>query len=122
MARLERTLLEILQHHQGKERAITVSDLQQLVPISTRRIRAAIAKLVTESRVPIASTVHPPYGFYLITTEDEAQDCLAQYWSRVEKVAKRAKILAQVVHEQFGIETQLELRFDGGNTTRSSPA
>lgn len=118
MERLEKRIFEILQHHRGKDQAMTVCDLQRLVPISTRKIRATIAKLVTESRVPIASTVHPPYGFYLITTEDEAKDCLAQYWSRVEKVAKRAKILAQVVHEQFGIETQLELRFNDDKTAR----
>lgn len=118
MERLERRLVEILQYHQGKDRAITVGELQQLVPLSTRTIRAAIARLVTEHRVPIASTVHPPYGFYLITSAEEAKECLAQYWSRVEEVAKRAKILAEVVHEQFGVETQLELRFDDDKTAR----
>ncbi len=112
MEPLERRILEILQHHRGRDQAITVSDLQRLVPISTRKIRATIATLVTERRVPIASTVHPPYGFFLITTAEEAKECLAQYWSRVEEVAKRAKILADVVHDQFGINTQLELNFD----------
>lgn len=112
MEHLEHQILEILQQHQGKERAITVGELQRLVPVSTRKIRATIAKLVTERRVPIASTVHPPYGFFLITTAEEAKGCLAQYWSRVEEVAKRAKILADVVYDQFGVETQLELRFD----------
>ena len=111
MQPLEQRLLEILQHHQGKECAITVSELQRLVPISTRKIRATIATLVTERRVPIASTVHPPYGFFLITNAEEAKECLAQYWSRVEEVAKRAKILADVVKEQFGVEVQLQLRF-----------
>ena len=108
MEPIEQRLLDILQHHQGKDRAITVAELQRLVPVSTRKIRATIATLVTERRVPIASTVHPPYGFFLITTAEEAKECLAQYWSRVEEVAKRARILADVVHDQFGIETQLE--------------
>ena len=115
MERLERRVLAILEHHQGKERAITVSELQQVIGRSTRTIRAAIARLVTEHRVPIASTVHPPYGFYLITSAEEAKECLAQYWSRVEEVAKRAKILADVVKDRFGVETQLELRFDQSN-------
>ncbi len=112
MQPLEQRLLDILQHHRGKERAITVSELQRWVPISTRKIRATIARLVTERRVPVASTVHPPYGFFLITSAEEAKECLAQYWSRVQEVAKRAKILADVVQEQFGVETQLELDFD----------
>lgn len=112
MEHLERRILELLQDHQGKDRAIRADDLQRMIVASSRKIRAVIAKLVTEHRVPIASTVHPPYGFFLITTTEEAKECLAQYWSRVEEVARRAKILADVVHEQFGVETQLELHFE----------
>jgi hypothetical protein len=111
MEYLERRILEILQAHKGKDKAIRADDLQRMVAASTRKIRAVIATLVTERRVPIASTVHPPYGFYLITNAEEAKECLAQYWSRVEEVAKRAKILADVVKEQFGVEVQLQLRF-----------
>lgn len=112
MEHLERRILEILQQHQGKPHAITVAELQREILAATRQIRAAIAKLVTEHRIPIASTVHPPYGFYLITNAAEARECLAQYWSRVEEVARRAKILADVVKERFGVETQLELTFE----------
>ena len=112
MEYLERRILEILQDHKGKKKAIRVDDLQVMVGTSTRKIRAVIATLVTEDHIPIASTVHPPYGFYLITTAEEAKECLAQYWSRVEEVARRAKILADVVKEQFGVETQLELTFE----------
>ena len=112
MEYLERRILEILQDHKGKQKAIRVDDLQVMVGASTRKIRAVIATLVTDDRIPIASTVHPPYGFYLITNAEEAKECLAQYWSRVEEMAKRAKILADVVREQFGVETQLELRFE----------
>ena len=111
MEHLERRILEILQAHKGKDKAITATELQLRVMASTRTIRAVIATLVTEHRVPVASTVHPPYGFYLITNAEEAKECLAQYWSRVEEMAKRAKILADVVKEQFGVETQLQLRF-----------
>ncbi len=110
---LERRLAAIIQtRHQGQEQAITVRELQRQLLISGRQIRAALARLVVVHHLPIASTVHPPYGFYLITTEAEARECLAQYWSRVEELAKRTKILAAVVKKQFGVEIQLELRFD----------
>jgi hypothetical protein len=120
MEHLERRILEILQAHKGKDKAITAAELQLRVMASppaprqagTRKIRAIIATLVTERHIPVASTVHPPYGFYLITNAEEAKECLAQYWSRVEEVARRAKILADVVREKFGVETQLELKFD----------
>ena len=109
---LEAQLLEILQAHQGKDQAITVDELQRLVPVSTRKIRAVMARLVTERRIPIASSVQPPYGFYLITSEEEARQCLHQYWSRVKEVSRRARRLHAAVKEQFGIDIQREFPFD----------
>ncbi len=73
MEPLEEQLHAILQGHHGLTRAIRASELQFMVGASGRRIRRAIAALVTEHRIPIASTVHPPYGFYLITDEAEAR-------------------------------------------------
>ena len=112
MEHLEHRILEILQEHQGKDKAITVAELQRIVMASTRKIRAVIATLVTAHRAPIASTVHPPYGFYLITSEAEARECLQQYWSRVREVSRRARILNEVVKERFGIDVQQEFHFD----------
>lgn len=113
---LEELIVKVLQEHQGKEQAITVAELQQMTLASTRKIRAVIAKLVTERRMPVASTVHPPYGFYLITSEDEARECLQQYWSRVKEVSRRARILNEAVRERFGIDVQQEFPFDEPTT------
>lgn len=112
MNHLETQLLAILQEHQGKDQAITVDELQQLIPISTRKIRAIIARLVTEYRVPVASSTQLPYGFYLITNEAEARHCLHQYWSRVKEVSRRARRLNAAVKERFGIDVQQEFPFD----------
>ena len=112
MELLERQLYAILQGHHGRTHAIKVSELQFMVEASTRTIRATIAQLVITHRIPIASTVHPPYGFYLITDETEARDCLYQYWSRVRELRRRARILNEVVHERFGINVHQELRCD----------
>ncbi len=112
MNRLEDQLLAILQTHQGKAQAITVDELQQLVPISTRKIRAVIARLVTEHRIPIASSTQLPYGFYLITSEEEARQCMRQYWSRVREVSRRARRLNMAVKDRFGIDLQQEFSFD----------
>ena len=113
MEQFERQILEILREHEGQECAIPVSELQRLVLAPTRKIRAAIARLVIEERIPIASSVHPPYGFYLITNEAEATRCLQQYWSRVREVSRRATVLNSVVKERFGIDVQQEFPFDG---------
>jgi len=109
---LSQAILEILQEHRGRAQAVTVGELQRQLLVSSRRIRRTIQQLVIVQRIPVASTVHPPYGFYLITTEAEARECLQQYWSRVREVSRRARILNEAVKERFGIDVQQEFRFD----------
>jgi hypothetical protein len=110
---LEARVLELLHARRGPAQAVTVAALRQQLAASERAIRRAIAALVVTHRVPIASSVHPPYGFFLLTSAAEARACLGQYGSRVRTVAARARVLAEVVRERFGVDVQLELPFDG---------
>lgn len=112
MDRFARTLLDVLKEHEGQEHAITVGELQQLVGASSRKIRRTIAQLVTDRQIPIASTVHPPYGFYLITDAAEARACLSQYRARLKALSRRTKSLQRVLQQQFGTELQPEFPFD----------
>lgn len=109
---LEKELLVILEQRQGPEQAITAGRLTQMTGASSRVIRKVISRLVTEEQIPIASSVHWPYGFFLIRNADEAEATLRQYWSRVREVARRARALAQVVEQRFGVKLQGEFPFD----------
>jgi len=113
MSILEEVILSILQNHKGKDNPITVGELEKKTSASARRIRKAIASLVINHNIPIASSVHYPYGFYLITDKDEAVHCLKQYWSRVKEVANRAKVLSKTVEDKFGVKYQQEFDFKG---------
>jgi len=108
---LEQTILNILEEHKGKDNPITVRSLEKITLSSSRKIRKIVADLVIHHNIPIASSVHYPYGFYLITDKKEAIQCLNQYWSRVKEVSKRAKILTKAVEDKFGIEYQKEFDF-----------
>jgi len=112
MSILEEMILNILQNHKGKDNPITVQDLEHKTLASSRRIRKAIANLVIQHNIPIASSVHYPYGFYLVTDKDEALACLRQYWSRVKEVATRAKRLSKAVEDKFGVKYQQEFDFN----------
>lgn len=112
MSYLEERILEILQSHKGKDNPITVQKIQKLTCATPRKIRKTIANLVTLHRIPIASSVNYPYGFYLITDKDEAETCLRQYWSRVKEVARRAKILETTIKDKFGVSFQKEFDFN----------
>ena len=109
---LETELLAILKERTGPEQAITAGALSQISGASPRVIRKIISRLVTETKIPIASSVHWPYGFYLITSAEQAEATLRQYWSRVREVAKRARALGQVVEQRFGVRYQKEFPFD----------
>lgn len=112
LSNLEKYILNILEGHKGKNNPITVQEIERLTCLSSRKIRRIIADLVVSHNVPIASSVHHPYGFYLITDKDEALQCLRQYWSRVKEVSNRAKKLSKAVEDKFGIKYQKEFDFE----------
>ena len=113
MSPLEFTILNILETHKGRDNPITVQELERITCSSSRKIRRAIANLVIQHNIPIASSVHYPYGFYLITDKNEALHCLKQYWSRVKEVANRAKVLSKTVEKKFNLKYQKEFDFKG---------
>jgi len=109
---LETRILEILQQRRGPEQAITAGHLSRLTATGSLTIRRIIRHLVTEDQIPIASSVHWPYGFYLITSAEEAEATLRHYWSRVREVIRPARALEQVVQQRFGVKWRMEFPFE----------
>jgi hypothetical protein len=107
----EKVILQVLEEHQGSDSPITCQQLEKITGFSSRKIRKIIANLVIKHHIPIASSVHYPYGFYLITDKQEAEICLKQYYSRAKEVVNRARILSEAVKEKFGISYQEEFDF-----------
>ena len=113
MNHLEKLILRILKRHRGRNNSVTCRRLEKNTGYSSRNIRKTIANLVIQHHILIASSVHYPYGFYLIADKQEAETCLRQYYSRVKEVVKRARILNEAVKEKFGISYQEEFDFVG---------
>ena len=107
----EQLILKILKKHRGKSNPITCRRLEKVTGFSSRKIRRVIASLVIKHHILIASSVHYPYGFYLITNKEEAELCLGQYYSRAENVVNRARVLSEAVKKKFGINYQEEFDF-----------
>jgi len=105
----ELKILNILYGHKGRNKPITVGKLVVLTGISEREVRQIVKNLLEIHHYPVASSVNPPYGYYLITDPEEAKQCLGQYYSRAKEVLKRANILNEVVREKFKVEYQQEL-------------
>ncbi len=111
MNHLEKLILCILKKHRGRNNPVTCRRLEKITGSSSRNIRKTIANLVIRHHIPIASFVHCPYGFFLITNKQEAGTCLKQYYSRVREVVNRARILNEAVKEKFGVSYQEEFDF-----------
>ena len=106
-------VLEILRHHKGKSRAITASALSRKSHIPEREVRRIISELVTEGKLLIASSVHRPYGFYMIRNLHELKECLGQYYSRMKTLKERASSLYKAGLKKFSKDIQGEFNFYG---------
>lgn len=83
---------ELLHHlKRGKSNAITADRLAKLMgERNDRMIRIAIRGLIEDGE-PIASSVTPPYGYYLIETLSEYEEYKAVLRARAIEDFKRLK-------------------------------
>ena len=111
MAPLKENLHYLLKkHHLGRDNAVTIRELQvELLPIRTydREIRLAIRELNAEG-VPIATTVHPPYGVYFAFSEDEINEYLANLGARMKAILQRMADINKIKAREF-LRGQLDL-------------
>ena len=105
-------VLRALKKHKGSNNAITTKALARKVHLPEREVRRIISRLVTEQKCLIASSVHEPFGFYLIKNMDELKGCLGQYYSRIMALKDRAAILYKAGLKRFSKKTQGELKFN----------
>lgn len=75
----------------GKENAITGKRLAKILGFRQDRIiRQAIRELIAD-RVPVASSVNPPYGYYIVNNPDEAKEYMRVLRSRLISDAYRRR-------------------------------
>lgn len=75
----------------GRKYARTGKDLAKALGFKDDRlIRYAIRELIAQG-LPIASSVTPPYGYYIVTTHEEAQNYIRVLQSRLVEDAYRRR-------------------------------
>jgi hypothetical protein len=96
---LQRELLRILLYHSGAQRAISLRDLivklnRLITPIPTEReIKDAIRSLVVDFKVRIGASRSKPFGYFFVTTPQEARDAAHLYISEIRELARRVRVL-----------------------------
>lgn len=107
----QRRLLIALRFRCGKERAVQLAELCELVKLDQRKVKDLMRSLVVDFKVRIGASRTQPYGYYLITTAEEAKEAAHVYWSEVRELIKRARVLEDrhFVLERLGqLRTEIE--------------
>ena len=108
---LQRELLRILLYHQGAQRAITLqalmAKLERVVKaIPTERdIKDAIRSLVVDFKVRIGASRSKPFGYFFVTTPQEARDAAHLYIAEIRELARRVRVLLDP-HDLVELEGQ----------------
>jgi hypothetical protein len=112
---LQRELLRILLYHSGAQRAISLHALmvkldRVLKPIPTEReIKDAIRSLVVDFKVRIGASRSKPFGYFFVTTPQEARDAAHLYISEIRELARRVRVLLDP-HDVAELEGQRWLK------------
>jgi hypothetical protein len=88
---LKSRLKNILERHEGRDRAITGYELARMLgQRDDRRIRLLIRELITEG-LPIASSTEAPAGYFLVGSWQEAERYAEGEKSRLIEIALRRR-------------------------------
>lgn len=83
----------ILKFRKGRERAFTAKKICRMIHgrYSIRQIRSIIQALVDDYGLPIAATVHPPYGYFIPQTDEEKREYVNNLTARIKSIATRLR-------------------------------
>ncbi|MBA7598375.1 hypothetical protein ES703_05390 [subsurface metagenome] len=83
----------------GKEKARTGKELAKMLGFKDdRQIRLAIRGIIADG-LPVISSVHPPYGYYIADSPDEVMEHLGELRHRALEVLGRYKDLKIAARE-----------------------
>lgn len=102
----EQLVWDILQDHQGKERAITNRDLAAEAGMHERVVRTVLKTLTEEHRKPIGSL--PGLGVFVIASRSELEEVVQFYQQHSLSLLHRMAVLKK--SNARGICNQLEFK------------
>jgi len=99
---LKTRILELIKN----EGSITAAEIADRIPILSddpiRIVRKKIRELIITDKIPIASSMEPPYGYFLVNGDSEARNhYIAQLKSRIGAIAQRLAAFESATAEKI---------------------
>lgn len=107
----QRQLLTAMRFHIGRQRAIPLHQLCGNLKLGEREAKNLMRSLVVDFKVRIGAARTQPYGYYLITTAEEAHEAAAVYWSEAFELIRRARVLEDK-HKVLEMLGQIRAEFE----------
>jgi hypothetical protein len=85
-------LLTILEHHRGKDRAITLPELAERMGVSTRNIQSMKRDLADDGILIGSSCIKGSAGYFLPVTAEEVDNTLKNYRNRALSLLRLIRI------------------------------
>lgn len=108
-------ILEVIKRHLGKENAIKVEDLMDIVPLNDREIRRVVQYLVNVKQYPIGSTTNSPYGFYMIINIEDYLEAVKNLSNRKSKLIERIQSLREACLKRGISVPRIEVNTNDGS-------
>lgn len=111
LTRDQKNLLYAMKFHCGRAKAVQLARLCELTRLKEREVKNLMRSLVVDFKVRIGAARTEPYGYYLITTAEEAKEAAQVYESEIIELAKRVRVLRgrEFVAELLG---QIRMQMD----------
>ena len=108
-------ILEVIKRHLGKDNAIKVEDLMDIVPLNDREIRRVVQYLVNMKQYPIGSTTNSPYGFYMIVNIEDYLEAIKNLSNRKSKLIERIQSLREACLKNGISVPKIEVNANNGS-------
>ena len=104
-------VLGLIRGRVGKASAISVAKLSSITSIPPRTVRSIVKDLIEEHYIRIGSSLGNPAGYYMIKTEEEAEQNERTLRRLGISILKRAAVLKKLTVKEYmkGLQEEMSL-------------
>lgn len=111
----EEQILRIIGYAYGTKNALSIDNIQRILEnradygYSDRQIKGAVKCLIEQFGIPIGSSRQQPYGYYLVVSDQDAEDAVRPLRNEIFSLLRRIQALSPKSKFVRELQGQLDL-------------